>query len=298
MNRDYQDFCEDFNNFIKTQDGKNAIVNTLSNIFSMRKIGNKTHGDLAEIGMTEFINQFLGDKYECRHVGKDLFRAKEHEEDILIKNKISQVEFGVSLKAYGNGPLQLSTDKESVLFPYLEKLRRQSGTGIITNSRIIRDIFADPSFDAIFTRGNVNVLPLIYNENEQKCNIMSFLFEKAKNATAKIVFVDAGMKFKKGQVQEGKGRKHPLYLFLDKNDQYIFEVRYGDQSANALQRGLWTHTGSAKEYFSSLTDGWIQYKINDDLVDLLALELNAPVDEHRKTKQTLLAYFSGMNKEN
>jgi hypothetical protein len=28
----------------------NLIVNTLSNIFTMRLVGNKTHGDLAEIG--------------------------------------------------------------------------------------------------------------------------------------------------------------------------------------------------------------------------------------------------------
>jgi hypothetical protein len=44
----------------------------------MRVIGNKTHGDLAEIAIVEFINQFMYD-YHSKHVGKDLFRAKEHE---------------------------------------------------------------------------------------------------------------------------------------------------------------------------------------------------------------------------
>lgn len=33
------------------------ITMTLSNIFTMRLIGNKTHGDLAEIAIAEFINQ-------------------------------------------------------------------------------------------------------------------------------------------------------------------------------------------------------------------------------------------------
>ncbi len=33
------------------------IILTLSNIFTMRLIGNKTHGDLAEIAIAEFINQ-------------------------------------------------------------------------------------------------------------------------------------------------------------------------------------------------------------------------------------------------
>jgi hypothetical protein len=32
------------------------ITVTLSNIFTMRLIGNKTHGDLAEIVISEFIN--------------------------------------------------------------------------------------------------------------------------------------------------------------------------------------------------------------------------------------------------
>ncbi|MCY4233675.1 MAG: hypothetical protein OXE59_08065 [Bacteroidetes bacterium] len=64
----------------------------------MRLIGNKTHGDLAEIAISEFVNQYMYD-FSSIHVGKDLYRAK------------SQEEFQVSLKAYGVGPLQLSTDK-------------------------------------------------------------------------------------------------------------------------------------------------------------------------------------------
>lgn len=51
------------------------IVNTLSNIFTMRLVGNKAHGDLGEIAISEFVNQFMYD-YEAKHVGKDLFRAK------------------------------------------------------------------------------------------------------------------------------------------------------------------------------------------------------------------------------
>ena len=51
------------------------ITMTLSNIFTMRLIGNKTHGDLAEIAISEFINQYMYD-YASKHVGKDLYRAK------------------------------------------------------------------------------------------------------------------------------------------------------------------------------------------------------------------------------
>ena len=65
----------------------NLITVTLSNIFTMRLIGNKTHGDLAEIAIAEFINQFMYD-FKSIHVGKDLFRAKEHEEDIKVINEV------------------------------------------------------------------------------------------------------------------------------------------------------------------------------------------------------------------
>ena len=40
---------------------KFIVENTLSNIFTMRLIGNKTHGDMAEIGIAEFIHQFMYD---------------------------------------------------------------------------------------------------------------------------------------------------------------------------------------------------------------------------------------------
>lgn len=48
------------------------ITTTLSNIFTMRLIGNKTHGDLAEIAIAEFINQYMYD-FRSIHVGKDLY---------------------------------------------------------------------------------------------------------------------------------------------------------------------------------------------------------------------------------
>ena len=113
----YKDFKERFKLLVGKH--RHLVVNTLSNIFTMRLIGNKTHGDLAEIGIAEFINQFMYD-FKSIHVGKDLFRAKEREEDIMIINEVTKAEFPVSLKAYGDGPLQLSTDSEQKMFPYLE----------------------------------------------------------------------------------------------------------------------------------------------------------------------------------
>ena len=115
-----QDAYKEFTNRLKLLISKHPslITHTLCNIFTMRLIGNKTHGDLAEIAIAEFVNQYMYD-YRSIHVGKDLYRAKSKEEDIKIINEITKTEFPVSLKAYGDGPLQLSTDKNSQMFKTL-----------------------------------------------------------------------------------------------------------------------------------------------------------------------------------
>ena len=273
---------EDFKDRFKLLASKNhhLVVNTLSNIFTMRLIGNKTHGDLAEIGMVEFINQFMYD-FKSVHVGKDLFRAKEHEEDILIINEINKAEFPVSLKAYGDGPLQLSTDSKQKMFPFLEK----HGLEIQGNEQIA-DIFKAPEFSEF---GAINVMPLIYDEKSQRCNIMIFDHEKAKRNTKRIVFVGKGQRFDfaTGKVIEGKGRSHPIYMFVDSKNYYTCEVRYGGASANALQRGLWTHTKNAVDYFDSLTNGWIDYSHNHTLVKLFSLALNSSEVGHKTANEIL-----------
>lgn len=253
----------------------NLIINTLSNIFTTRLIGNKTHGDMAEIGMAEFIHQFMYD-FDSRHVGKDLFRAKEHEEDVVIINEIEKREFPVSLKAYGDGPLQLSTDKESRMFPKL----REYGTEI-EDKRTIQGIFHSKEFEVLRT---INVMPLIYREKDRKCNIMVFDFDKLETKTRRVLFVDKNCcyDFETKKVVAKHGRKHPVYLFLDGEDGYICEVRYGGTEANALQRGLWTHTVHASSFFNSLTDGWLSYNHNQALVKLFCLALNSSKQAHEE----------------
>ena len=264
---------KDFNKRLKLLVSKrpDLIVNTLSNIFTMRLIGNKTHGDLAEIGMAEFINQFMYD-FKSIHVGKDLFRAKEREEDIVIINEVTKSQFPLSLKAYGDGPLQLSTDSAQKMFPYLETQGRK-----ITNKKQIAAIFASHEF-ADFN--NINVMPLIYHEKKKQCNIMVFDHEKAIKNTARILYIGKGKSF--GSKKTGKSRLHPIFMFVDNKDNYICEVRYGGASANALQRGLWTHTQNAVSYFDSITNGWIDYSHNLTLVRLFSLALNSTEKSHKR----------------
>ena len=252
---DSVDAYRDFVGRLKLLVSKNPglITTTLSNIFTMRLIGNKTHGDLAEIAIAEFINQYMYD-FRSIHVGKDLYRAKSKEEDITIINEITKAEFPVSLKAYGDGPLQLSTDKSFGMFPRLEQERSD-----IREQTAIRRILGDPVF-AEFQ--DVNVLPLIYDEKNQRCNILVFDYERAIEETARIT-----------KIESGAGRKHPIYRSYDSNDAYICEVRYGGATANALQCGLWTHTRNGLPYFESVTGGWIDYSHNRILVELFSQEL-------------------------
>jgi len=245
---DYLDFTKRFKLLISKY--PDLITLTLSNIFTMRLIGNKTHGDLAEIAIAEFINQYMYD-FRSIHVGKDLYRAKSREEDIQIINEITNAEFPVSLKAYGDGPLQLSTDKSFAMFPRLEQEAND-----VTDPNKIAGILDDPVF---MDFAEINVLPLIYDESNQRCNIMVFDYQAARKATARITRHDAG-----------SGRKHPVYRFYDANDGYICEVRYGGPASNALQRGLWTHTRNALPYFDSITGGWIDYSHNHVLVQLFS----------------------------
>lgn len=254
---------KDFTKRLKLLISKNPelIKTTLSNIFTMRIIGNKTHGDLAEIAISEFINQYMYD-FRSIHVGKDLYRAKQYEEDIKITNEINNIDFPVSLKAYGVGPLQLSTDKNFVMFPFIRKHGRK-----IRGREAILAIMNDPAFDD-FT--NINVLPLIYDEKKKQCNIIVFDYERAKQSVTEIAYE-----------AQGHGRKHPVYRFYDDVGDYVCEVRYGDAAANALQRGLWTHTKNALKYFHSLTNGWIDYSDNLVLVQLFSHALVATAKGHK-----------------
>jgi hypothetical protein len=233
---------------------------TLSNIFTMRLIGNKTHGDLAEIAISEFINQYMYD-FKSIHVGKDLYRAKSKEEDIQVTNELTKVSFPISLKAYGDGPLQLSTDKNSKMFP---RLKREGE--LVDDPKKVKELFEGVEF-ADF--GSINVLPLVYDEKQKKCNILVFDHLRARNAVTRIV-----------HEKEGSGRKHPVFRFYDNAGDYVCEVRYGDAAANALQRGLWTNTKRGLKYFDSITDGWITYEHNLVLVQLFSHALVASAAGH------------------
>jgi hypothetical protein len=253
----YKDFTERFKLLISKH--PDLITTTLSNIFTMRLIGNKTHGDLAEIAIPEFVNQYMYD-FKSVHVGKDLYRSKTKEEDITIINELTKIIFPVSLKAYGAGPLQLSTDKNNLMFPKLEQYKTP------IEGDVIKQVWGDPVFSQFET---INVLALIYDEKQMKCNILVFNSGRAQSAVTRI-----------DSIVKGRGRKHPIYRFFDADGGYVCEVRYGGRTANALQRGFWTNTKSGFKYFDSITNGWIDYSHNLILVKLFSHALISSVAGH------------------
>ena len=269
--RAFKDFTDRLKLLIQKR--PDLITTTLSNIFTMRLIGNKTHGDLAEIGIMEFVNQYMYD-FKSVHVGKDLYRTKSQEEDITVTNDLTKETFPVSLKAYGTGPLQLSTDKDVRMFTRLKQEKTRSIGG-----STIKTILKDPAFSLFY---QVNVLPLIYDEKKQKCNIMVFDAEKAKKSIASISLED-----QQDTASKGRGRIHPVFRFYDKKDRYICEVRYGGKDANALQRGLWTHTKNGEYYFDSISGGWIDYSHNLVLVELFSHALVSESTAHTKALSIL-----------
>lgn len=273
------DHYKDFTDRLKLLVSKSPelITITLANVFTMRLIGNKTHGDLAEVAIAEFINQYMYD-FRSVHVGKDLFRAKSKEEDITVINEISGAEFPVSLKAYGDGPLQLSTDKSFQMFPRLE----QEGNEIVGRAAVERtlDTLAFTEFRSI------NVLPLIYGERRQRCNIMVFDSQRAMAEVTRIV-----------REERGRGRRHPVYRFYDSAGDYVCEVRYGGAAANALQRGLWTHTRNGLKYFDSITGGWISYSHNQLLVQLFSQALVSSESGHGSALEQVAADISRLKRQ-
>lgn len=263
---------EDFlNDFAKSFAGDKPLFSqVLANVFSLRVLGNKTHGDLAEVALTEYINRYV-DNYTAKHTGKETFRAKVHEEDVRVTNTKTGQSIPISIKTYGVGPLQLSTNKTSSMFKHLTQA---VGEKEITDTKTIQNILQDNAF-AEFDQ--VNVLPLIYDERKQKFKVVIYDLVKAYSSVRSIRFLPPR--------KIGNKMTFPIYKFYGKKNQYIFEVRYGGAGANALQRGMWTHTENADPFFRELLSD--AYKINEPLLKLIAKLLISTQDTHESILRQL-----------
>ena len=76
----YKDFTMRLNLLISKQ--PDLITTTLSNIFTMRLVGNKTHGDLAEIALVKLFSHALvasaqGHKTAIEKMKEDIILLKQ-----------------------------------------------------------------------------------------------------------------------------------------------------------------------------------------------------------------------------
>ena len=140
------------------------------------------------------------------------------------------------------------------MFPRLEREGSE-----VRGQAAVQRVLADPAFAEFH---DINVLPLIYDEtnDNKRCNILVFDYQRAIRETERVTRIEPGI----------GNRKHPVYQFYNAAGAYICEVRYGGANANALQRGLWTHTRNGLPYFDSVTGGWIEYSQNHILVELFS----------------------------
>lgn len=249
------------------------------NALSMREFGNKTHGDMLEIAFVELLNSELFPDIAARHVGKERYRADGAEEDVLawfVRTPDNRLD--LSLKAYGSGDLQLATNSNGSMSLLLTSLVGDTpNVSATTNRALIARILASPPFAEF--RANTNTIAAIYTEQEltiaslreladfdtdgmgkrelqsrlveqgieplnRSFQIMSFNTTEAFNSVVRISY----------QLGEGgRGTARPRWRFYDREGVRIMEVRYGRAGANALQRGLWTHTVNANSYFRIVT---------------------------------------------
>jgi hypothetical protein len=188
-------------------------------------------------------------KYNIKYTNKK--NSKKLLTDILKKelyNFEDKVEH-LSLKCYGKGPLQLSTNSDGGLidncFNYvIDKEKEQ---------QIPLDVLLSEPFNDILTD---NVLSIIYDEEHKTFSIMliqlSTLIQKVKD----IIYYP--------RIQKNKSFTYPIFKFYDENKNYLFEVRYGKKDNNALQRGLWTKIEDKKNdsfYYICFDE---VYKINPE----------------------------------
>ena len=250
------------------------------NALSMREFGNKTHGDMLEIAFVELLNSPLFPDIGARHVGKERYRADGAEEDVLVWFlETPENTLDISLKAYGSGPLQLSTNSTGSM---RELLGNQVGTNdnvsITEDIDVITEILESEPFNRF--RTETNTIAAIYTEREFGINTLremaEFDTDRMNKRTLQARLAEEGidpfnrsfqiMSFNTDDafssvvriayelpVIGGQRVARPRWRFYDDDDVRIMEVRYGGADANALQRGLWTHTVNAIQYMTCIT---------------------------------------------
>lgn len=256
------------------------LSNMIERVLSLRELGNKLHGDSLEVALNRILNDLT--KYISIHVGKEFFRSGlaadliiaetidalneyqgllrelkmdsvgmlrtlavkynlefTNKKDIKVKihdllmEKLSKIEIeSLSLKCYGEGPLQLNTNSNSSL---INECLSHVVNGVETSQNLPLTILESEAFSSL-RLSNEKILAVIYNETDFTYSVILIDINDLLNKVNKIIYTP--------KIKKQNSFTYEIVKFYDKDDKYIFEVRYGKKNANALQRGLWTKTST------------------------------------------------------
>lgn len=151
----------------------------------------------------------------------------------LLMEKLSKIEIeSLSLKCYGEGPLQLNTNSNSSL---INECLSHVVDGVETSQNLPLTILESEAFSSL-KLSNEKILAVIYNETNFTYSVILIDINDLLSKVSKIIYTP--------KVKKQNSFTYEIVKFYDKDDKYIFEVRYGKKNANALQRGLWTKTST------------------------------------------------------
>ena len=208
---------------------KDKIQKMFDNVLSFKLVSNKLHGDLFELTFTGLLNKYSNLK--AVHLGKEYQNDKTNENDIKINN----TEY--SLKSYDSNYLQLSTTKGVDIFKLLDDLNQNNNLNvdILKNNKTFMKTI------------NKKIINLSVNTKATEASLFLINFLELFKNTKKIIKV--------------KKTKHYQFLFLDKDNNELFHLKYGGKTANAFQRGFWMNPKKAKKYIHTLID-WTKFDMN------------------------------------
>jgi hypothetical protein len=189
----------------------------------------------------------------------NILKIKDHSEllsdmKILLKNMSLNI-IEMSLKCYGEGPLQLYTDANHEIFPYLSTFIDDKKIETNLTKKQIDEIRNSAIFNKVKKK---KVIVLNYSEKNNNFSLLTTNINNFLDQVYTITYYPT------------KGKNFEIFKFYDIESNYICEVRYGGPKANALQRGVWTNTKRNKNTFHRLVDNKnyiVDEKFLDDFVD-------------------------------
>jgi hypothetical protein len=233
---------------------KNNNVNAEEYAFIKNAINKIETSEITKDFLTEICNNYK--QFNVSKIWKNRDYSELSNFLITLLNEMNTSIIEISLKCYGIDNIQLYTDANHEIFPYLSKFIDNKEKNMFISLSDVEKIKKSNLF-----KNKINgkkILILKYNENENNFSLLSTNMDNFLSDIYSIEFIPS--------ISRQKG-KYDIFKFYDINNNYIFEVRYGGKKANALQRGIWSDmTKNNGGNFIKLIDNE-KYTIDNDYLN-------------------------------